>query len=98
VEAAEKVTVVAPAPGAETTFDGVNPAVKPVGNPIAVSVTAALKVELGAVVSVSAREVPTGTLTELAEGVRVNVGTGATVTESDCCCFIEPLVATTAAE
>jgi len=89
---------VVPEPGAATTFEGENCAVKPVGNPVAVRVMAALKVEFGVVVTVRVLEAPTATLEEIAEGARENVGAGATVTESDSCCFTEPLVADTVAE
>ena len=85
-------------PGAATTFEGENCAVRPVGNPVAVRVIAALKPEFGVVVSVRLLEVPAATLAEVADSVRENVGAGATVIENTFCCFTDPLVAETVAE
>lgn len=85
-------------PGAAATFEGDNCAVKPVGNPVAVKVIAALKLEFVVVVSVRALEVPAATLADVADGVREKVGAVATVIESTFCCFTDPLVAETVAE
>lgn len=93
---AERVTVTVPDPGAATTFEGENLAVKPVGNPVAVKVIAALKLELGVVVMVRVAA-PAATLGAEVEGAIVNVGAGATTMESDFVCFSEPLVADTVA-
>lgn len=93
-----KVTVVALDPGAATTFEGENCAVRPDGNPVAVKVIAALNVEFGVVVSVRLLDVPAATLADVVEVARVNVGAGATVTGSTFCCFTDPLVAETVAE
>lgn len=90
--------MVAPEPGAVTMCEGENATVKPVGNPLAVRVTAALKVEFAVVVKVTALEDPAGTLMEVAEGARVKVGEGAIVTERDTWCVVEPLAAETVAE
>ena len=97
-EVAENLTVVAPAPGAATVLAGRNCAVTPVGKPFAESVTAALNVELGVVVSVRVLEAPAATLMEVAEDTSVNVGAGGTVTESGMVCLVEPLPAATVAE
>ena len=59
-------------PEAATMFEGENCADMPLGSPVAVRVMAALKVEFGPVVSVSAEEAPAATRMEVAEGVRVN--------------------------
>jgi hypothetical protein len=95
---AEKVIVVALDPGAVTTFEGENCTVKPDGNPVAVKLIAALKLEFGVVVSVRLLEAPVARLAEVADGVRENVGAGATVIESAFCCFTDPLVAETVTE
>ena len=89
--------MVVPAPGAVTTLEGKNCAVTPVGRPVAVSVTMELKLEFGMVVSVSVRDVPAATLIEVTEDASVNVGTGATVTESAAICLVAPLSAATVA-
>lgn len=98
LEAAENVTVVAPAPGADTTLAGRNCAVTPSGRPVTVSVMAALNVEFGVVVRVTVCEPPATTLMEVAEAPRVNVGAGATVTERVRVCFTVPPLAATVAE
>ena len=85
-------------PGAATTFEGENCAVKPVGNPVTVKVIAALNVEFGLVVSVRLLEAPAATLTDVAEAASVKVGAGDTVIESTFCCLIDPLVAEIVAE
>ena len=50
------------------------------------------------VVSVNVLDAPAATLMEPAEEASVNVGAGATVTESAIVCFVEPLLAATVAE
>jgi len=86
-----------PDPGADSVA-GVKAPETPLGNPVTEKATAALNVEFGVVVNVTVLDAPTTTLVEVAEGTRVNVGAGATVTESATCCFTEPLVADTVAE
>jgi len=84
-----------PEPGA-AMLAGVNAAVTPLGNPVTVKAMAALKVELGVVVSVTVLEAPPAvTLREVAPEARANVGVAATVTESDTCCLMAPLAAET---
>jgi hypothetical protein len=75
----------------------VNFTVKPVGNPVAVKVIAALKLELGVVLMVRVLDAPAATLGAVVEGAIVNVGAGATTTESDFVCISEPLVSDTVA-
>jgi hypothetical protein len=70
----------------------------PAGSPLTLSVTAALKLEFAVVVSVTVLELPAETLIEAAEDAKVNVGAGATVTESAMGCFVAPLAADTVAE
>ena len=98
LEAAENVTVVALPPGAATTLAGKNCAVSPAGNPLTVNVTAALKVEFGAVVSVRVLDVPGATLIEPADKAIANVGAGATVSDNAAVCFAAPLLAATVRE
>lgn len=97
-EAAEKVIVLARPPGAATSPEGRICTVKPAGSPVTESVIAALKVELGVVVNVRLLDLPAGTLIELAEDTKVNVGTGATETATTAVCFAELLAAATVAE
>jgi hypothetical protein len=70
----------------------------PAGKPVTLRVTAALKLELAVVVSVTVLDFPAETLMEPAEDAKVNVGAGATVTESAMGFFVVPLVAITVAE
>jgi hypothetical protein len=98
LDVAEKVTVVAPAPGAETTLEGRNCAVMPAGSPVTVMVTAELKLEFGVVVNVNVLDAPGATLMEVAATASVNAGAGATVSESDSVCPVDPLLAATVAE
>jgi hypothetical protein len=97
-EATEKVTVVVLPPGAGTTLAGSTCAVMPDGNPETASVIAELKVEFGAVVMVKLFEAPGARLIDVLEGVRVNVGAGAIVTERETVCFIDPAAAVTVTE
>lgn len=94
-DAAENVTVVARAPGAGTTLAGKICTVTPLGSPETVSVMAALKVAFGVVVTVTLLEAPAATLIDVAEDVSVNVGAGATVTETEFVCDVDPLLAVT---
>lgn len=80
------------APEEATRLAGKNCAVSPAGNPAMVSVTDALKVELGVVVSVRVLETPAPTLIEVADEVSVNDGAGAIVIESDNGCLVDPLL------
>jgi len=50
---------------------------------------AALKVEFGAVVMVTLLEAPAATPMDVAEGVSVNVGAGAIVTERETLCVTD---------
>jgi len=95
---AEKVIVVVAAPGAGTTLAGSTCTVMPAGSPEMASVIAALKVEFGAVVMVKLLDEPGATLMDVAELVSVNVGTGATVTDSETLCVTAPLAAVTVTE
>jgi hypothetical protein len=87
---AEKVSVVVAAPGAAMTLAGNTCTVMPVGNPETASVIAALKVEFGAVVIVKLLDEPGAMLMEVAGAVSVNVGAGATVTDSETLCVTDP--------
>lgn len=89
------VTVVTPAPGAAMMLAGRNCAVTPVGNPVTVSVTAALNVEFGVVVSVNVLDAPGVTLREVSDDASVNAGNGGIVTDSDAVCFVAPPLAAT---
>lgn len=98
LDVAEKVSVVVPAPGAETMLEGRNCAVMPAGSPVTVMVTGELKLEFGVVVNVNVLDAPGATLMEVAATARVNAGDGATVIESDAACLVDPLLAATVAE
>lgn len=67
----------------------------PVGNPEIASVIAALKVELGVVVTVKLLDAPAATLMDVAELVSVNVDAGAIVTERETLCVTDPPAAVT---
>ena len=79
-------------------LEGKNCAVMPAGNPVTLRVTAALKLELAVVVSVTVLEFPAETPMEATEDARANVGAGVTVTESAMGFFVAPLVAVMVAE
>ena len=84
-----------PAPGAAMTLAGKNCVVIPVGSPATVNVTAALKVEFGAVVSVKVLDALGAMLIVVAEEASVKLGTGATVRVSGNVCLVAPLLPAT---
>jgi hypothetical protein len=79
-------------------LEGKSCAVMPAGSPVTLRVTAALKLKLAVVVSVTVWELPAETLMEVAEDAKENVGAGATVTEIAMGFFVAPLVAVMVAE
>jgi hypothetical protein len=97
-EATEKFAVADPEPGAEITPEGENWTVTPEGSPVALSVTAASKLEFGVTVTVKLPEAPGAMLIEDVDDARANVGTGSATTERERDCFVEPLAAVIVAE
>ncbi len=81
-----------------TSFDGEKRVVTPVGNPLTVSVTCALKPESVVVVKLTLLEPPGGTFTEFSPAARANAGAGAIVTVSGSSFVIVPPPAETLAE